>query len=53
MTLIDLVHENEWEKSKKYQKHLQGLNIEQKCQLQFVTDGILGNLLMTLIDLVS
>ena len=47
------------EKSLKNQKHLQGLIIEQKCQLQglmieqFVSDGILGNLLMTLIDLVS
>ena len=39
--------------SKKYEKHLQGLITEQKCQLPIVPGGILGNLLMTLIDLVN
>ena len=33
MTLIDLVNSNEWEKSKKYQKHLQGVDYRAKMSI--------------------
>ena len=38
---------------KNIENNLQGLIIEQNVNCRFVPDGILGNLLMTLIDLVN